>query len=152
MNCKLVNELEILRRRRHGSQEWFGRKGTAFALLRRPRVLDPAIALTAWTERMHELGAEGLRERFVVDAVLIGELAGRHIERAEHDIEDRKGRGKVLLAAAFRRRVVPAMEDRARDHVLERTESPIEVGVDERRRGGRERPQYQEHVGRDSGE
>src|ERR1700683_2549619 len=101
---------------------------------------------------MYELGAEGLRERLVVNAVLIWEVAGRHIERAEHDIEDRKGRSKVLLATALRRRVVPAMKDRAGDHVFEWAERPLEVGVDERRMGGRERPEDQEHVGRDAGE
>src|ERR1700692_4307127 len=88
-------------------------------------------------ERMHQLGAEALRERPVVDAVLVGKLAGRHVEGAEYDVEDREGRGKVFLAAAVRRRVVPAVKDRTCDDVFERTERPIEVSVDECRMGDR---------------
>src|SRR5579862_3227745 len=103
-------------------------------------------------ERMHELSAETFRERPVVDTVVIGKLAGRHIEGAEHDVEDREGRGKILLAAPFGGRVVPAMEDRTRDHVFERAEAPIEIGVDECRMGDCERPEDNEYIWRDAGE
>ena len=69
-------------------------------------------------ERVHKLPAESGGKRLVVDAVLVGKLAGRHIERAEQNIENRESGGKVLLTTAFRSRVVPAMEDGAGKRTL----------------------------------
>src|SRR5580700_5236748 len=44
------------------------------------------------------------------------------------------------------------MEDRTRDHVFERAEGPIEIGMDECRMGDCEWPEDNEYVGRDTRE
>ena len=38
----------------------------------------------------------------VGDPVIVGQFAGRHVERAEQQVENRKGRGKIFFAAADR--------------------------------------------------
>src|SRR5579862_5607224 len=85
-------------------------------------------ATASLRERMGELGRKRLGKFALGDAVMIGQLAGRHIEGAEHDIEHREGRGKIPLAAALLGGVVPAVEHRAGDEVFERSQLPVEIG------------------------
>ena len=95
--------------------------------------------------------AEARREFLIVDAVAVGQVAGRHVERAKDEIENRERGGEILLAAAIGGGVVPAVEDRRRNHVFERAERPVEVGMHESRMGDGDRSEYDENVGRDAG-
>ncbi len=85
------------------------------------------------------------------NAVIIRQFALRHVEGAENQVEHRKRRGEILLAAAVCRGVVPAVKDRSGDDVFERTELPVEIGVDEGGMGDGQRSQHHEHVGRNTG-
>ncbi len=72
----------------------------------RPRRLVRAPSLC---EGVYELAGERRRIFALGDAVVIGQLAFRHVEGAEQHVEDRKRGGKILLAAAIRCGVVPAI-------------------------------------------
>src|SRR5262245_29711124 len=112
--------------------EPLGKRG----LLRRRRRLRHGRLIL---EGISELRAEARRKFLVGDAVAVRQYAFRHVERAEDEIENREGRREVLLAAALGRGVMPAMENRRRDHIFKRPERPIEIGVDESRMRDRNR-------------
>src|ERR1700728_5370775 len=95
--------------------------------------IRPRIPRLSLSERMHQLAGKAYRGFALADPVIVGQFAGRHVKRPEDHVQDRERRGEVLLAAAVGRRVVPAMEHGTRDHVFERAECPVEIGVNERR-------------------
>src|SRR5690242_17149272 len=96
---------------------------------------------------IHHLGAEALGEASVVDAIGVRQRLLRHVERTEQKIPDRERAGEVLSAAAIRRGVVPAMKHRPGDHVFEWAKRPVQIGMHEGRRRGREWSNPQHHVG-----
>src|SRR5580698_170323 len=93
--------------------------------------LECRAAAVSLRERVRKLGWKRLGKLTLGDAVIIRQLADRHIEGAEQHIEHREGRGKIPLAAALRRGVVPAVEHRAGDDVFERPKLPVKIGVHE---------------------
>ena len=66
-------------------------------------------------EWIQHLGAERIREAFVVDAICLRELSRGHIERPKQEIPDRERPGEVLGPASIRGRMVPAVEDWSRN-------------------------------------
>src|SRR5436305_113227 len=70
-------------------------------------------------ERVDELPPKTIREVRLAVAELLRQLAGRHVERPEDEVEKREGRGEVLVEPLLLRRVVPAVEHRAGEDVLE---------------------------------
>src|ERR1700681_105838 len=106
---------------------------------------DPAFRRSL-PERIDHLLAEARRKASIRDAVFGRKLVLRHVEGAEQDIEDRKRRCIVLLAALLRGGVVPAVENRARQHVAEGSERPFEIGMHEGRMRDDEWPEKDQHV------
>ena len=78
-------------------------------------------------------------------------LVLRHPEGAEQDVPERESAGKIGVSALFELGVVPAVEHRRRQHISERTERPVQVGVHEGRMEGVERRQQHHGVRRDAG-
>jgi hypothetical protein len=87
----------------------------------------------------------------IVDAVLAGQPVYWHPECPEQNVPDRKSAGEIGIAAHIRRGVMPAVKHRRRDHISERAEVPVEIGVDERRMKEIQRTEPQHHVRRDTG-
>src|SRR5262249_5143674 len=94
-------------------------------------------------KRVDQLGTETRREFAVGDAIGGRHRILGHVISAEQNIEDRERRGEVLLAALLGCGVMPAVEDRARKHVAEWAQRPIEIGMYEG--GVRDRKRAQEH-------
>src|SRR5580692_3147259 len=109
---------------------------TAFLTTTGKDKIRPRVPRLSLGERMHQLAGKAYREFALADPVIVGQLTGRHVKRPEDHVQDRERRGEVLLAAAVGGRVVPAMEHGTRDHVFERAERPVEIGVNEGRMGG----------------
>src|SRR5579862_7403392 len=84
-------------------------------------------------ERIQQLAAKALRKLLVVDAIGVGQLVRGHVPGAEQNIPDRERAGEVARAAAIGRGMVPAVENRPGDHVFERAERPVEIGMDKGR-------------------
>src|SRR5262245_2598601 len=101
-------------------------------------------------ERMNHLGAEVARKGLVGHAIASRQCLLRQVERAEDEIEDRERRREVLLATLIGRGVVPAMEYRTGNHIAQRTQRPVEIGMDERRMRNGERPEDHQRIGRDA--
>src|SRR4051794_8215532 len=97
-------------------------------------------------ERIGELSADFARN-VVVHPVVIRKLALRHPEGAEQDVPKRKCPGEIRVAALFQRGVMPAVEYRGGEHVSERPQRPVQVGVNERRVEGGERADPEHDVG-----
>src|SRR5665647_2658856 len=94
-------------------------------------------------ERIGQLSANLVRKgQLIVDAIMIGQLAFRHPEGPEKDIPDRESPGKVGIAALFKRAVMPAVEHRRRQHVFERAQRPVEIGVNKGQRKNVEGPTH----------
>src|SRR5580698_7788808 len=100
---------------------------------------------------MGELSGKARRKGPIGDTVVIGQFALRHVKGAENEVEDRESSGEVLLTAPVCRGVVPAVKNWPRDDVFERTERPVEIGVDERGMRDGEGAEHQEHVWRNAG-
>ena len=100
---------------------------------------------------IEHLRGKAWRKGPVGNAIGAGQGRSRQVKGAEDQVEHREGCGEILLAAALGGGVMPAMEDRRRDHVFERTERPVEIGVHKSRMRNGDRPQHDEHVGRDAG-
>src|SRR5690349_9760233 len=103
-------------------------------------------------EWMDHLGPEVAGKAPIVYAVGGGQRLLRQVERPEDKVEHREGRREVLLATLIGRGVMPAMKDRASDHVAQWPERPVEIGVDERRMRDREWPEDHQRIGRYSGQ
>src|SRR3954468_15461132 len=85
-------------------------------------------------ERISQLPADfGGNRLILVHTIIVGQDAFRHAEGTEQEVPDRESSCKVGVAALVLSGVVPAMKDRRRDDVFERSEGPVEIGVDERR-------------------
>src|SRR5437868_13746504 len=69
------------------------------------------------------------------------------VERAEDEVEHREGRCKVLLASRIGRCVMPAMKYRASNHIAERPQRPVKIGMDKRRMRYREWPEHHQRIG-----
>src|SRR5262245_53371443 len=80
---------------------------------------EPVLAHRA--ERIRELGEEACR-RLLADADLDGRAARRIEVRAEQDVPQHQVLAVVLVALLDARRVVPAVQARRVEHVVERTE------------------------------
>src|ERR1700722_17099570 len=100
---------------------------------------------------MRELAGKACRKRSIGNAVIIGQLAFRHVEGAENDVEDREGCREVLFPTLVGRVVMPAVEYRSGDNVFERPKRPVEIGMHERGMRDGERSEYHEDIGRYAG-
>src|SRR6202034_4085684 len=98
-------------------------------------------------ERTQELAVEARGKFAIVDTIAIGQFASRHVECAEKDVEDREGRGEVLLASAVRRRMMPAVKHGSGDHVFERAERPVKIRVHKGGMCDGDRTEHDEDVG-----
>src|SRR5215475_12510170 len=92
-------------------------------------------------ERMNHLGAEIARKGLIGHPIGSRQRLFRQVERAEDEIEERERRREVLLATLIGRGVVPAMEYRTGNHIAQRPQRPVEIGMDERRMRNGERPE-----------
>src|SRR5438128_745308 len=81
------------------------------------------------------------KRRLIVQAILVRQCASRHPEGPKQDVPERKGASKIGVAASRAGGVVPAVKHRRRQDVFERTQRPVEVGVNERRMEDVERPE-----------
>ena len=91
------------------------------------------------TERVDELAEEALGKHRIVDPVMVGNLACRHVERPEQNVPCREQRREIGVAALRWRSVMPAMEYRRRYDVSQWPERPVEIGMDEEGGHGVER-------------
>src|SRR5271154_855825 len=80
-------------------------------------------------KRIGQLPDDLGRECLIADAIGLGEVVFRHPEGSEQQIPDREGSGEIGIAALFERGVMPAMKHRRRQHVFERAERPVQIGV-----------------------
>ncbi len=92
---------------------------------------------------MDKLADEVLRD--LPGAVVIRQPAFGHVEGAEHQVQEGEGRREVLVAHLGVAGVVPAVEDRAGEDVLQRPEGPVQVGV--HHGGGKEIEHRHDHEG-----
>src|SRR5580704_3907138 len=92
-----------------------------------PRDARLTLAGNSLRERVGELGRKAFGKFALVDAIAVRQHAGGHVEGAEYQVEHRESGGKVLLAAAVGRGVVPAVEHRPGDDISERPERPVEI-------------------------
>src|SRR5215475_9101452 len=90
-------------------------------------------------EGIGELAADLPRHRRFVLAVILGQLALGHPERSEQNVPERERASEIAVAALFQSGVMPAMEYRGRQHIFERPQRPVQVGMHESRMEGRER-------------
>src|SRR4030095_17144572 len=96
----------------------------------------------ALPERIDPLPDNAGRKRWLIsDAGFSRQSIFRHPERSEQQIPKRKSPGEIGVAALFSRGMMPAVEDRRGNHIPERAEVPVEIGVDEDRMEDIERAQ-----------
>src|SRR5262245_18184289 len=100
-----------------------------------PRLRPPDLRRSP-AERVEELRDEPLRHLLAQEAEPLRPPVRGQVEGAEQEIEEREEPGEVLVEPFLLRRVVPAVEGGARDHVAQGTEGPGQVRVDEDRPEG----------------
>src|ERR1700751_1503887 len=104
---------------------------------KRARHSGPAAALLP--KRVSELPNNFIRNFPIIGAVASGQPVFRHPERTKQDVPNRKRPGKISAAAFLSKRVIPSVKDRGGEHVFERAERPVQIGMDKGGVEGRER-------------
>ena len=95
---------------------WLWSWGTCYLA---PNLCSSRAVAASWAP-IGKLGAEARWKSQVGDAVAVGQYVPRHVEES--------GRSRPSFSRRrARRRVMPAVEDRRRDHIFERPERPVEM-------------------------
>src|SRR6185503_20419279 len=96
---------------------------------------------------MDQLLDKAVRDGLSEDAESLRLPADRHVEGAKRKIDEWEETGEVLVESLCFRRVVPAMKHGAGNDEAQRTERPVDVGVQHERVERQERDEGGERAG-----